>query len=209
MYSDIKVAVIGANGKAGKYLVKALLDRGIRMKVLLRNTDLSDPLIEVVKGDMKDLSTVRSLIAGCNVVISTIGQHKDEPLISSLATAHVITVMNEYQIARYILIAGITIDIPGDKKSPYNTEMSEFMKRSYPVVVADKQKAFDLLTNSTLDWTLVRLPFIVQTDLRGTLAVSIEDCPGDHINTTDLGCFLADQIFEKEYIRKAPFIASL
>src|SRR4051812_31014396 len=109
MYSDIKVAVIGANGKAGKYLVKALLDRGIHMKVLLRNTDISNPLIEVVKGDMKDLSTVRSLIAGCNVVISTIGQPKDEPLISSLATAHVITAMNEYQIARYILIAGITI----------------------------------------------------------------------------------------------------
>ena len=205
----MKVAVIGANGKAGKSLVKALLDRGIRMKVLLRNTDLSDPLIEVVKGDMNDLSTVRSLIAGCNVVISTIGQPKDEPLISSLATAHIITVMNKYQIARYILIAGITIDIPGDKKSPYNTEMCEFMKRSYPVVVADKQKAFDLSTNSTLDWTLVRLPFIVQTDLRGTLAVNTEDCPGDHINTSDLGSFLADQIFEKEYIRKAPFIASL
>lgn len=209
MYSDIKVAVPGANGKAGQYLVKALLARGIRMKVLLRHTYLSDPLIEVVKGDMKDLSTVRTLLEGCNVVISMIGQPKDEPLISSLATAHIIRVMHEYQITRYILIAGITIDIPGDKKSPYNTEMSAFMKSSYPVVVADKQKAYDLLNESTLDWTLVRLPFIVKTDLTATLAVNTEDCPGDHINTSDLAAFLVDQIFSREYIRKAPFIASL
>lgn len=209
MHSDIKVAVIGANGKAGKYLIKELLSRGFCLKVLLRNTDLSDPLVEVIKGDMKDLSAVRSLLKDCHVVISTLGQPKEEPLISGLATAHVLRVMNEYNISRYILIAGITIDIPGDKKSPYNTEMSEFMKRSYPDVVADKQKAFDLLKNSSVEWTLVRLPFIVQTDITCPLAVDTTDCPGDHINTSDLARFLVGQISDKAYVRKAPFIASL
>lgn len=209
MHSNIKVAVIGGAGKAGKFLVKALLANGFRLKVLLRSTDISDPLVEVVKGDVKDLSTVRSLLKGCDVVISTIGQPKGEPLISGLATEHIIMVMNEYRMTRYIFIAGITIDIPGDKKSAYNTEMSEFMKRSYPEVVADKQKAVELLSMSNIDWTLVRLPFIIETAATGTLAVDLEDCTGDHINTADLANFLVDQIFSREYVKKAPFIASL
>jgi putative NADH-flavin reductase len=209
MHSNIKVAVIGGAGKAGKYLVQALLAKGFHLKVLLRSTHITDPLVEVLKGDMKDLSTVRSLLKDCDVVISTIGQPKDEPLISSLATENIITVMNEYGISRYIFIAGITIDIPGDKKSAYNTEMSDFMKRSYPEVVADKQKACELLTASNINWTLVRLPFIVQTALTATLTVGMEDCPGDHINTADLANFLVEQIFSEAYVKKAPFIASL
>ena len=209
MYSNIKVAIIGGAGKAGKYLVQALLAKGFHLKVLLRTTEIIDPLVEVVKGDVKDLSTVRSLLQGCDVVISTLGQPKDEPLISGIATDHIITVMREFKITRYIFIAGITIDIPGDKKSAYTMEMSAFMKRSFPEVVADKQKAFELLQESNIDWTLVRLPFIVETATKGTIAVDPEDCPGDHINTVDLADFLVEQIFSKVYVRKAPFIANL
>ena len=34
-----KIAVIGGTGKAGKYLVKQLVNQGFKIKVLLRNPD--------------------------------------------------------------------------------------------------------------------------------------------------------------------------
>jgi hypothetical protein len=83
------------------------------------------------------------------------------------------------------------------------------MKRTYPLVTEDKQKVYPILTDSPIDWTIVRLPYIIQTEDRGQLAINLADCPGDHINTMDLADFLIRQISDREYIRKAPFIASV
>jgi putative NADH-flavin reductase len=207
----MKVALIGATGKAGKYVVKELLTRGFELKILLRHPEgyPAAPSVEIIKGDIKDPETTRLLLEGCDVVISTIGQLKGEPLISGLSTENILLAMHEYRIKRYIYIAGLTIDVPGDKKSPHNEEMTAFMKRSFPEIVADKQRAFELLSGSEADWTLVRLPFITQTDASGQLVINLEDCPGDHINTTDLAKFLVLQITDRDYIRKAPFVASV
>ncbi|HEX9502935.1 MAG TPA: NAD(P)H-binding protein [Patescibacteria group bacterium] len=222
MKQNIKVAVIGGTGKAGSYLVKELLSQKFNLKVLLRHPEqdslsrgfgslqlLSHPSVEIVTGDISDYETVRSLLAGCTVVISALGQKKEEPLISSLATSHIIRAMNEYAIRRYISITGLSLDLPGDKRSLLVREASAFMKHTFPVVMADKQKAFTILSGSNIDWTLVRLPFIIQTDDRGKWAIDLIDCPGDRIRTTDLANFLIKQISDRKFIRKAPFIASV
>jgi putative NADH-flavin reductase len=203
----MKVAIIGATGKAGQYLLKELLPLGYQLKTLLRRPFpfSVNPSVEVIIGDAADPATMKLLLADCDVLISTIGQLKDEPLISALSTENILLT----GIKRYIYIAGFTIDVPGDHKSTHNQEMSDFMRRSFPEIVADKQRAFELLAASDIDWTLVRLPFIRQTDDRSDLAVNLEDCPGDHINTADLAAFLVQQITDRTYIRKAPFIASI
>jgi putative NADH-flavin reductase len=212
MLQTIKVAVIGGSGKAGNYLVKELLNRGFQVKALLRRPELNSlnhSSLEVIAGDAGDYEAVSGLITGCSVVISALGQRKDEQLISSLATSHIIRVMNELHIRRYIVITGLSLDLPGDKKSLPVLEASAFMKRTFPLVTEDKQKMYTILSESNIDWTIVRLPFIIQADDRRQWTAHVEDCPGEHINTTDLAGFLIDQISDRTYIRKAPFIASM
>lgn len=71
MEQEIKIAVIGGNGKSGKYLVKHLLSQSFHLRLLIRNPEslqIQSPLIEVVKGDVKDYETVRTLIDDCQVV---------------------------------------------------------------------------------------------------------------------------------------------
>ncbi|MGY0041522.1 NAD(P)H-binding protein [Pedobacter sp. NJ-S-72] len=82
------------------------------------------------------------------------------------------------------------------------------MKTMFPVFVADKQKAYEILTLSNIDWTVVRLPWIEQTDERRGLIVNLQDCLEDLISTTDLADFLIDQITDTTYVKKAPFVAS-
>lgn len=79
----------------------------------------------------------------------------------------------------------------------------------FPVIVADKQKAYELLNNSTIDWTLVRIPWIEQTDEKRGLMINLRDCLGEKITTNDLADFLVTQITDRVYIRKAPFVSSL
>lgn len=212
MKQSIKVALLGATGKAGKYLLKQLLQQGYVVKALIRqpeNFNFPNSLLEIVKGDAKDLETARSLLDGCAVVISSIGQKPAEPLISSLATVNILKIMAELNIKRYILLAGLNLDVPGDQKSDKNKASSEWMKQTFPIPVADKQLAYDLLTKSNVNWTLVRLPWIEQTDERRGIVVNLEDCLGEVISTTDLADFLIQQIAGTLYIKKCPFVASL
>lgn len=64
-----------------------------------------------------------------------------------------------------------------------------------------------MLSASNLDWTLVRLPRILQTDDRSEILVSLEDCPGEGISAANLAEFLIGQVEDRKFIGKAPFIS--
>jgi len=207
----LKVALLGATGKAGKYLLTRILHEGYAVKALVRtpeNYSFTHPLLEIIPGDIKDLDTARLLLEGCDAVLSMIGQKPGEVLISSLATANILIVMQEFSIKRYILLSGITPDVPGDRKSEKAQQGSAWMRQTYPEVAADKQKAYELLSGSSTNWTMVRVPWIEQTDEKRGLLTDLQDCLGQSISTADLADFFVSQIGDDTYFRKAPFVAS-
>ena len=212
MQEIIKIAVIGGTGKSGRYLVKQLIRQGSHFKILMRNPEnrqINYPNAEVVKGDARNYNAVYSLISNCQAIISTLGQPKGETPIFSQATKNVIRAMIELDVKRYILTTGLNVDTPFDTKSAKTNSATEWMKTNYPETTADKQKEYDILSESNVNWTLVRLPLIEQTDERNEIAVSIEDCPGDKISAGDLAQFLIEQLSDKTFIKKSPFIASV
>ena len=212
MEKNQKIAVIGGTGKSGKYLVQELQQRGFNLKILHRNPEnleIESSLIEVVKGDARDFEAIRALVRDCRAVISTLGQPKGESSIFSHATRNVLQVMKEHKISRYILTTGLNVDTPSDKKGPKTQFGTDWMKTNYPETTTDKQLEYHILSESDIQWTLVRLPLIELTDERKKMAVSLEDCPGDSISATDLAHFLAEQLTDETYIRKSPFIANV
>jgi putative NADH-flavin reductase len=212
MEQKIKIALLGGGGRTGKYLVTQLLSLGYNIKLLLRspeNFQLESPFIEIIKGDAIDAETICSLVQGCQAVISTVGQRKDEPLVASQATLNILKAMTEFGIKRYILIAGLNVDTPFDKKSPETINATEWMKMTFPIIHEDRQKTYSILSNSNVNWTLVRVPFIEFTDTKGETKVSLEDCLGNKISANDIATFIIEQLFVETYIKKSPFIANV
>lgn len=211
MEQNNKIAVIGGTGKAGKYLVNQLVKQGYKIKVLVRNPDKlenTSHLVEKIPGDVRDYKSVYNLIQGCTAIISALGQAKDESPVFSLAAGNIIRAMNALGVRRYILITGLTLDTPSDKKSFRTRFLSRIMKLSFPSIVADKQKEYSILAESGLDWTIIRLPLIEQTDSTAPVNISLTDCPGKKISTTDLADFLIGQLSDDRFIGKVPFIAN-
>lgn len=211
MEKFLKIAIIGGTGKAGKYLVKQLVNQGFKMKVLLRNPnklESTNLLIEKVSGDVRNFESVNSLIEGCSAVISTLGHTKGESPVFSLATDNVIKAMNAQNIKRYIMITGIALNTQHDNKKFRTKFLSKIMTLSYPAIIADKQKEYSKLVESNLDWTLIRIPLIEQTESSGKIKISLSDCPGKKISSTDLANFLISQLSDDSFIRKSPFIAN-
>ena len=116
--------------------------------------------------------------------------------------------MEKAGIRRYILITGLNVDTPSDKKGPITKYATEWMYKNYPKSTDDKQLEYRLLLKSNLDWTLVRLPLIEETDATNEIKVSISDCPGERISAKALAVFLADQLNSTTYIKQSPFIAN-
>lgn len=211
MKNIIKVAVLGGGGRTGKYVIDQLLNKGFSVKLLLRNPEnlqKINPLVELIKGDAIDAQSIRLLLEGCQAVISTIGQRQGEPLVASVATINILNAMNEFGIQRYVLLAGLNIDTPFDKKGEKTIQATEWMKANFPVIQVDRQKTYNILVESNVNWTLVRVPFIEFTDVGAEVIVSLEDCLGDKINATDIASFMVNQIFDDEFVKKSPFIAN-
>ena len=157
---------------------------------------------------MLDCESVYEVVKDCNAVISTVGQRKDEPLVASQATMNILAAMSENDVKRYILVAGLNVTTPFDKKGNETLAATEWMNANFPLIHEDRQKAYEILVKSESDWTLVRVPFIEFKDERGEVAVSLEDSPGQKISAADIAGFLIGQLGDQTYFRKAPFIAN-
>ena len=214
MQQYTKIAVIGGTGKAGKYLVNQLIQQGFHLKLLLRNPEkfsIKNPLIEVIKGDIKDYDTVLPLLKDSEAVISALGlgQPISETSIFSKATSNILQAMQVSDIQRYIVVTGINVDTPFDKKSPKTQFATDWMYTNYPNSTADKQKEYDILSASNIDWTLVRLPLIEQTDEICDVQISLEDCVGDKISATNLANFLIVQLTDNQYVKQSSFLSNV
>jgi putative NADH-flavin reductase len=205
------IALIGATGKAGKYLTEHLLAAGYHVKALVRKPELygrRHPSLQLIEGNILNRTAVTETLQHCSAVLSVLGQGKDEQLISSIAAGNLLEAMEKQGISRYVFVCGLNIDVPGDHKGPQNLAKSQWMLENYPDVVADKQQAYSIVAASKADWTMVRLPTILTTADRAEVLIDLQDCPGENIFAGDLAAFLTAQLSNQQYHRKAPFIAN-
>lgn len=211
MKQTLRVAILGGGGRTGRFVVAELVQQQYQMKLLLRTPDSFDiqhELIEIIKGDACDPGTVDVLVQNCQAVISTIGQRKDEPLVAERATKNVISAMEKYKLQRYILLAGVNIDMPGDHKSANTKAATEWMRNNFPHIQQDRQNALYWLAQSDLEWTMVRVPFIHFVPGCGRTKISLTDCLGNSIMAGDVANFLVQQLTKGDFIRQSPFISS-
>jgi putative NADH-flavin reductase len=213
MNKKMTIAMIGGTGKSGKYILQKLVDTNLNVRAMVRNpmrVSVQSPNLEIITGDMKDRLDVENLLKNCDAVISALGFGipPDEPTLFSKATQNVLDVMDRLKIRRYILLSGLHVDVPSDRKSDKTRFATAWMYENFPSSTRDRQHEYDLLVNSNCDWTLIRLPMIEQTSELKEVIVDLKDCPSDGISSTSLANFVIRQIDDESFIRKAPFIGN-
>lgn len=211
MESTNKIAILGANGKVGKILVNEALEKGYQVKILTRNSTNTEKInenIETIIGDARNFSTIQDLLQGCSAVINAVGQPKNESYIFSTVTKHILEAMKESKIKRYILISGGSLNVTGDQKGIVNKIGATLFKLFLPKMMQDKYKELQIIQNSEVDWTIVRLPFVIEGNGIGSIKESFVDMPGIKIQNGDIAPFVIKQINSDRYVGKCPFISN-
>lgn len=212
MDQSYKIAIIGGTGKAGRYIASRAIEHGHRVRMLVRNPDkltFGDARIEIVKGNVENLEDIQKLVEDCQIVINTFGQPiKEKPIYSSV-TERILKVMADRQIPRYIGVTGGSLTIDGDQKSILNRIGAKIFEIFYSSMMKDKKKEWQILNKVTrVNWTLIRLPFIVDGEEVRVIKENLTNMPGTKITNRDIATFIMEQIDNSTYIQKAPFISN-
>ncbi len=207
----LTIAVLGGTGKAGRFVVDELVRQGMHVKMLVRSPEKAPakhPAIEIVLGSARNYSTIQRLISDCDAVISTLGPSKTETDICSVSARHVIGVMKQINIKRYIEIAGLGLTVPGDNRNILTRLITWAIRTFSPATVKDRQLTYEILSSSRINWTIIRCPTIEMSGKRKNIKVGMEDNPGFKVTAADLAYFIVEQIHSHEYLKKCPFISS-
>jgi len=205
------LALLGGAGKAGRALVQAALQAGHRVRVLLRHPaqfPVQHKQLTIIAGDARDPAALRQLLTGSTALLSTLGNPRGEntPMLSTV-TAHLVALLPELGISRYVTVTSL-YDTGRPQPDQATQQAADYMQQHFPAFMADRRRELALLAGSSLNWTCVRLPLIVEAPAAGTLQTILTHRPGPQITAADLALFLLGQLSSTEFIRQCPFVAN-
>jgi putative NADH-flavin reductase len=210
------VALLGATGMAGGYILREALLRGYDVRALARTPaklDAYKDRIAIIPGDARDHSAIQELLKGGDAVISALGPVKSDGHaandICSIATGHIIQVMQHLTMQRYILLSGAAVTLPGDRRDLKGWLIRKLAQVALSGAVRDKAAEYELLEKSSIQWTLVRCPLINAEPYQRNAVATLDTPVSFHVRAGELARFVVEQIVAREYIRKGPFLGSL
>ncbi|MEU5154123.1 SDR family oxidoreductase [Glycomyces sp. NPDC021274] len=127
------VLVIGATGSLGGQVVDALLERGKRVRALVRPQSDASRLerqgVAIVRGDMLDLDSLVTAMTGADAVITTAagytrgGKHAND--IDTVGNANLAEAAHRTSIRRFILTSILTSDQTPDIPHFWHKKLAE------------------------------------------------------------------------------------
>lgn len=207
----MKLLIIGASRGIGKTLLQEALKEDHQVRVLARTPEkieTEDPRLEIVKGDVRELDSVRAAAEGVEFVCSCIGvpiTFKPVDLFSSAAT-NLVAVSQQQPGLKLIAVTGIGAgDSKGHGGFLYDSIFKPLFLRT---IYEDKDREEEIIRASATDWLIVRPAgltngprtgrYRILTDLDGIVAV--------RISRLDVADFILAQISQPTHFGETPML---
>ena len=200
------VAVIGAGGHVSKYIVPELLKMGFAVRVLSRSGSHGNPNCEVFTGDALNANDINNFLSGADAVINCIGQLKNASGFYTRVTENIISAMRSNRLRRVILITNSAVMLSTDVRTVMTEIGSAVFKLLFPKMMVDKNEEVKLLMNSDLDWTIFRLPLVMDGNSSKSVQFSYNRMGGLRIFSRQVAAAVVEELSKGQHIRRAPLI---
>jgi hypothetical protein len=214
---SMKVCIVGASGKLGKYMVRHALARGYEVNGVCREQsvgklDAFKGRITVFPGATNDRAIIQRAIAGCDGVLTVLVPWGNQHYSSGTAQAVLDYARPD---ARLIFSCGWHISMDGkDVYSPAfqrETKIAIWVTRLLPLVQIDDQvEACRRIFASGNRWTVVRGSGLEEGESQGlpvwSRHVGDPILASNIVRRTDFALFMVDALTNDELIHEAPAI---
>ncbi len=206
----MRVTVIGATGRTGRQLVRRALDLGHEVTAFARHPGklgLDHPRLRTVEGDVQNLPDVEQAVQGQDAVVSGLGPTRSsaERVMTTGAT-HVVEAMKKQGVDRLVWLTGAGVEAEGDEPSLLRTVMQGLLNVFSPSVFEDSARAFEVIRESDLDWTVVRVPRLKGGPAEGGYRATFKPPGPTALSRADVAAFMLEQLEDDAYVRRAPML---
>ena len=166
--------------------------------------------LELIQGELDDYERIKRTVSGADAVICTLGppvKRTYEGWAVLEGHKNIIRAMETEKARRFITIA--TPSVKSNKYVPsINTRMPTIMAKLFlPKAYHEIVQVGDVVTNSKLDWTIVRFISPNNNSLFGKVKVTFGETKIKWgITRADIAAYLISQITDKQQIRSMPII---
>ena len=203
------ITIFGSTGKVGKHLVKQALHDGHTVRAFGRNVNTAnfpeDENLKLITGALFDETQVYTAISGSDAVLSVLGGAIDgTDNTRSLGIKNIVAQMQKAGVKRIIGLGGMgVLNVSAESIGILMDEAS--YPKEYLPVGNEHLKAYEALKNSSLDWTFVCSPDILEAEATGTIhtAANVAPTPNNYkINDGDLALFMLDELKRNEFVKQ-------
>jgi putative NADH-flavin reductase len=206
----MKLAIFGATGKTGSFLVEQALAAGHQVAVLARDPSRlqsTGKQLRVVKGAADQADAIAEVVRGADAVISAMGGGQ-----STLTTfgENVLSAMKRASVTRIVSLVGASVRQPGDPKSFGRTMLHFITRLMASSALEDGERHARIVERSDVAYTLVRPPRLTDGPATGRIdhGLMLKVGPTSSISRADLATFMLQSAVDNLYIREAPVVAS-
>jgi len=173
----MKIAVFGATGGTGRRLVAQAIESGHEVTVIARNPDAVDirgERLNIFRGDVLDLASLRKPIVGQDAVLSTLGvNHRKPTAVYSEGTGNIVVAMREAGVRRFIGLSSSGLEIPDDTPWMMRQTIRHIIQPLYKYAYEDMLRMEEKLRKSGLDWTVIRPPRLTNGSRTGVYRTAL------------------------------------
>ncbi|MDQ6772794.1 MAG: NAD(P)H-binding protein [Candidatus Dormibacteraeota bacterium] len=210
----MKVALIGSTGFIGQGVLACLVADGHVVRALARHPSRvrQQNGLTVIGGDALNLEAVDQTVAGCEAVVSTLGTRRGEdvdPDFLAQAARNVLQAMRNHGVNRLVAVSGAGITVPGERKPFPHNVISRLLRMLARNAVESKQREYDVLAGSEVEWTAVRPVRVQDVPASGSVRTGTSaEHLGTRVSRDDLARFIVDQLHDRTFVHQAPFISA-
>mgnify|MGYP005749219887 FL=1 len=199
----MNILILGATGRVGSQIVTYALNDSHNVTVLVRSPEkiqIINENLTIIKGNVLSKQDIERAIHGIDLVISALNTDGTTTLSESMP--HIIKAMEKERIKRIITIgtAGILQSRTTPNLLRYQSSES---KRKSTRAAEEHHKVYDILKQSTLEWTIVCPTYLPDGEKTGVYRIERNFLPVDgvKISVQDTAEFTYKQIQTSEYMK--------
>lgn len=211
----MKLTIFGGTGLTGLLTIKKALIEGHFVTAYARKPEkitFQDDNLVIVKGELTEYDKIENVISTSDAVISLLGptgKAIDTPIANGYR--NIIKAMKQHDKMRLITAVSSSYSDPKDKFQFMVSFGVVILKMMVPSILKDIVTTGNMIRNSQLDWTMIRIPMLKNIPAKRNIHIGYA---GDgkfsffKLSREDLAELLVQQLRDHTYLHQAPAVSN-